>query len=103
MNEMLDEQLLRRALTAYADCRAPARRVTRSPVRSLRFGVVLAFGALVIAGSAVAAQRVVLHQKKTRSIPIPPLTNARDAEQHSQFSSRITSLTPPFTLGTKHV
>ena len=60
MNEMLDEQLLRRALTAFADCRAPARRVKRSPVRSLRFGVVLAFAALVIAGSAVAAQRVVL-------------------------------------------
>lgn len=60
MNEMLDEQLLRRALTAYADCRAPARRATRRRIRPLRFGVVLALAALVVAGTAIAAQRVVL-------------------------------------------
>jgi hypothetical protein len=57
---MLDEELLRRALTAYADCRAPAHQATPSPRRSLRLGVLLVVALLVGAGSAVAAQRVVL-------------------------------------------
>jgi hypothetical protein len=60
MSELLDEQLLRRALVAFADVRAPARPAGHRRVRPARLALALVAAVLLIAGSAVAAQRAVL-------------------------------------------
>ena len=60
MSDQLDEQLLRRALVAFADVRAPGRSAPARRVRPVRLALALAAAALLVAGSAVAAQRAVL-------------------------------------------
>jgi hypothetical protein len=60
MTDLIDEQLLRRALLAYQDVRPGEQPAAPRRIRPMRLGAAVAVAALVIAGSALAAERIVL-------------------------------------------